>query len=298
MSLLSRTLIYASYLALVTATNSDTIQAVIQLSRQDASASHLVVIPLVTLALVYRDRKAVFQSIGFDFSGASAFCILGGLLVGLASVNGLIGVGWVLSTAAAGVVLLAVGGFLACFGRQPFRQALFPMAFLVFAVPIPDAILNNTTAVLKRGSTEAVALLFSLTGTPFHRDAYVFTLRDFVIEVADQCSGIRSSIALLLTGLLAGHVYLEGLWKKIVIVLAVLPITVLKNGIRIVTLSLLAMHVNPGFLTGQLHHEGGIVFFVLALIILAPLFMLIRNVGRSSPSSPSLPSRSAEIAQS
>jgi exosortase/archaeosortase family protein len=58
---------------------------------------------------------------------------------------------------------------------------------------------------------------------------------------------------------------------------AVLPVAVLKNGIRIVSLTLLAMYVDPGFLTGQLHHEGGIAFFGLALLMLLPLLAVLRR---------------------
>jgi exosortase/archaeosortase family protein len=98
-----------------------------------------------------------------------------------------------------------------------------------------------------------------------------------VIEIADECSGIRSSISLLLTSLLAGHMLLENAWTKSVLVAVVLPLAVVKNGIRIVSLSLLAMHVDPGFLAGSLHHEGGIVFYLLALTLLAPILGLLRR---------------------
>ena len=100
-------------------------------------------------------------------------------------------------------------------------------------------------------------------------------LPKFVIEIADECSGIRSSIALLLTSLMVGHMFLRTWWKKALLVAAIFPMAMLKNGIRIVSLSLLASYVDPGFLTGQLHHDGGIVFFLLSLALLAPLFLLL-----------------------
>jgi exosortase/archaeosortase family protein len=68
-----------------------------------------------------------------------------------------------------------------------------------------------------------------------------------------------------------------------VMVLAILPLAVLKNGIRIVTLTLLAIHVDPGFLSGQLHHEGGIVFFLLSLAMLAPLLFILRRYEVARP---------------
>jgi exosortase len=238
----------------------------------------LVLVPFVTLALVYRNRSEIFTCMYGEFRTAAVVVLCGAALIIFARSQGSLEPGGLMSIAMAGIVLVSLGGFLACYGRQTFQRALFPLLFLAFAVPIPDVVLDAAVAVLKRGSTEAAAMLFSVTGTAFHRDGYVFTLRDFVIEVADECSGIRSSIALLLTTLLAGHMFLRTGWKKAILVAAILPLTVFKNGIRIVTLSLLAMHVDPGFLTGQLHHEGGIVFFLLALAILFPLFVLL---GRS-----------------
>jgi len=163
------------------------------------------------------------------------------------------------------------------FGRRAAREALFPLLFLGFTIPFPAVLLDWAVRVLKRGSTEMVEALFTLTGTTFHREGFVFTLPSVSIEVADECSGIRSTIALLLTTLLAGHAFLSTGWKKAVLVVAILPLTILKNGIRIVGLTLLAVHVNPSFLTGQLHHEGGIVFFVMALVMLEPLFYLLRK---------------------
>jgi exosortase/archaeosortase family protein len=56
-----------------------------------------------------------------------------------------------------------------------------------------------------------------------------------------------------------------------------LPLSVLKNGIRIATLTLLSIHVDPSFLTGNLHHQGGFVFFLLALLILLPVFLWLER---------------------
>lgn len=59
----------------------------------------------------------------------------------------------------------------------------------------------------------------------------------------------------------------------ILLALLSVPLSVLKNGIRIATLTLLSIYVDPDFLTGKLHHEGGFVFFVAALLILWPVFL-------------------------
>jgi exosortase len=274
-----RHILFGAWWLTVTVVQAGTLRALIDHSRQDMSASHLVLIPLVSAALMIRSRNDIFSSLRWSPIGAAGLGLLGAgvWLSAVASHASGDAANW-LTPAVALLVILWVAGFLLCYGGRAARAALFPLLFLGFTIPIPALILDPAVALLKSGSTEVVAGLFTLSGTPFHREGFVFSLPSVVIEVADECSGIRSSIALLLTSLLAGHLFLEKRWTKTLLVFVVLPITMLKNGVRIVGLSLLAVHVDPGFLTGQLHHEGGIVFFAIALAMLAPLFGVLRTL--------------------
>ena len=125
-----------------------------------------------------------------------------------------------------------------------------------------------------------VGALFTVTSTPHHREAFVFSLPTLAIEIADECSGIRSSIALILTTLLVADQFLKTTTWRLALVAAALPFAILKNGIRIATLTLLSLHVDPSFLTGQLHHEGGMVFFVLTLALMTPLLFALQRAER------------------
>src|SRR5262249_8693667 len=103
------------------------------------------------------------------------------------------------------------------------------------------------------------------------------------IEVARECSGIRSSVALFIITLLLSHFRLRSWWAKGIFLIAGLLMTVLKNCIRIVTLTMLALRVDPRFLYGRLHHEGGVVFFLIGLLFLVPfLWILEKAEGRPS----------------
>jgi exosortase/archaeosortase family protein len=108
------------------------------------------------------------------------------------------------------------------------------------------------------------------------------------IEVAKECSSIRSSIALFITCLLAAYLYLRTGWKKFVVVVLALLLSVVKNGIRIASLTLLSIYVNPGFLTGKLHQEGGFLFFLIALLILLPVFLWMEKSDRARISADSV----------
>jgi exosortase/archaeosortase family protein len=72
---------------------------------------------------------------------------------------------------------------------------------------------------------------------------------------------------------------LRSLWSKVVFVLFIVPFSVAKNAIRIFTLSMLGMYVDSGFLHGRLHHDGGIVFFLIALAGLLLLLWILQRVG-------------------
>ena len=168
-----------------------------------------------------------------------------------------------------------IAGFAFFFGRGPLRNAQFPLAFLLLTIPIPDFLLDKAIYLLQKGSAEIAAVLFDWSGVPVLRDGFVFHLAHVSIEVARECSGIRSSLALLILAILVAHFYLDNFWKQVVLVLAGLFVMILKNGVRIVTLTLLASYVDPGFLYGRLHHEGGVVFFLLGLLLLAPLLWLL-----------------------
>ena len=282
MTVQRRTVLFAAYSVCLVAGNLGVLRALVNLARLDQSASHVVLIPFVTLVLIFQRRDSIFASLeSATVPGIGVIAVGSGLLLAgrLSHESG--SHGSTLSVMTAGLVVLWIGGFLLFYGWKAFRSALFPLLFLGFTVPLPSVLLDPAILFLKTGSREAVSGLFMLTGTPYHREGFIFSLPKFAIEIADECSGIRSSIALLLTGLMVGHMFLRTWWKKALLMAAILPMAMLKNGVRIVCLSLLASYVDPGFLTGQLHHDGGIVFFLLSMALLAPLFVLLANSERA-----------------
>ena len=276
MTLTKRMLFFGAYSLGLLVIGLATVRGLFEYSQQNDYGSHVVLIPLVTLALIVQERKSVFSTLRIDWLPGIGVILAGSMLAmfsQLAAPSS--NTGGQLSLAVAACLLLWVGGFVLLFGRSALRAALFPVCFLFFTVPIPPQLLASAIQVLKHGSTEVAAALFALTGTPNHREGFVFTLPSLVIEVADECSGIRSSIGLLLTSLLAGYMFLGNTWSRVFLLAVVLPITVFKNGVRIVSLALLAIHVDPGFIVGRLHHEGGIVFFLLALAMFMPVVGLL-----------------------
>ena len=113
--------------------------------------------------------------------------------------------------------------------------------------------------------------MIRLLGVPIFREGFQLFLPGLSIEVVEQCSGIRSSLSLLLVGILAVHFFLQSGWRRLSLVAAVVPITIAKNGLSIVTLSLLGAYVDRRVLEGPLHRAGGIPFFLVALLMFAAI---------------------------
>ncbi len=282
MTIAGRTVLFAGCSAIAALVEAPLMWTLFEFSRTNGTASYILLMPLVAMVLAYQERDVIFADVRTDWRLGLPLVLAGMAMMIAPSVRAAQASGD-LSAPAAALVAVWIGAFVLVYGRRAARRAAFPLLFLACTVPIPAPWLAAAVQVLKDGSTEAVALLFSATGSVHHRDGYIFSLPGVVIEIADECSGIRSSIGLLLTSLLAGHLFLQKGWTRTALIAAVLPMAILKNAIRIVALTLLSVHVDPGFLTGQLHHEGGVVFFLLALALMTPILLLLRGVESPRP---------------
>jgi exosortase C (VPDSG-CTERM-specific) len=160
---------------------------------------------------------------------------------------------------------LAAGG-LFFLGRGWMRAAAFPVAYLIFMVPMPDAMRDVLETASKSAAAEVANLLFHLSGTPFLREGAIFQLPNITIEVAQECSGIRSSWVLFMTSILAANLFLKTRWRRFALVAFVIPLGVLRNGFRILVIGLLCVNVGPQMIHSLIHRRGGPVFFVLSLI--------------------------------
>ena len=245
------------------------------------SSSHILLIPIISLYFGWLERKRIFASIGSS--------LISGLATGLSGVILFLGAGSQrlhllgnepLSLSAFSIVIIWTAVFLICYGASALRAAAFQFLFLLLMIPIPDPALDKITYLLQRGSTEIAWLIFKTVQVPVLRQGFVLSVPGVTIEVAKECSSIRSSMALLITCILAAHLYLRTPWKVLLFVLLSLPLSVIKNGIRIATLTLLSLYVNPDFLYGKLHRQGGFVFFFLTLLMLWPVFILLERSDR------------------
>jgi exosortase len=249
-----------------------------RLSRKEETYSHMPLIPLVSGYLLFVRRRSVLSTIR-NGSLFGAIGIVLGIILYLAPAfwGSELNPNDCLSVRVLAAISIWIGGFVALFGVRAFRTASFPLLFLLFLVPIPSSLLGMIVQFLQEASTEVANAVFVLTGVPFVRNGFTFELPGISVMVAEQCSGIRSSISLFITGVLVAHMLLSTGWRRFLLILSVIPITIFKNALRIITLSLLAAYVDKRILDSALHRAGGIPFFGLALVFFGCVLWVLRR---------------------
>lgn len=256
------------------------------LSNKDHSEyySHILLIPLVSGYFIYIKKKTLFSNLEYSYIPGIILLVIGILfyIVGKEQ-RAQFNLNDYSSLIIFSGIIFWIGGIILLYGIKTFKKISFPLLFLAFMIPIPNLLIDRIIYFLQAASAEVTHLLFILTGIPFSREGFTFHLPGMTIEVAKQCSGIRSSLGLFITGILAGHLFLKTGWQKVILALFVFPITVFKNSIRITTLTALAIYVDEKFITQSfLHHSGGFIFYIPALLLLGAVVWYFRKSEQKS----------------
>ena len=224
-------------------------------------------IPFLTAYLLWSERETIF-SIEFEIlQGRPEMLLISARGDAMARPGG----SWAVSRAPARFAASAEPGdnldrvFRRGFWKKCREGDLFPLLLLLLAIPLPEVILSRVVYALEKGFTDITYAIFETLRVPTLRDGFFLTVPGITIEVAPECSGIRSSVAMLITCLLAGAaLYFADLVGKFG-VHDFGGSRAMINGIRIATLTLLSLYVDPSFLKGSLHRDGGFVFFFIGL---------------------------------
>jgi exosortase C (VPDSG-CTERM-specific) len=239
--------------------------------------SYIPLIPFISGYLIWSGRKTLsFEAVRPCWPGAALGFIAGGAVLAgywLRSHSG-----WKPETQ--DYLMLMSLALLCCFwglcflilGTKLLGQLFFPIAFLVFTVPMPMGLQYHIDTFFQYTSAAAAEGFFNVIREPVLRSGLVLQLSGFGLTVAPECSGIHSTLVLLMTSCLAGYMFLRKFWTRSALVLAVIPLAILRNGFRIFVVGWLCVHVGPHMIDSPIHRKGGPVFFALSLI---PFFLLL-----------------------
>jgi exosortase len=254
----------------------------------DAYTHILLILPL-SAALIYQDSKygnSKGRQIDLQPTPRIGSALLAlALLIGCYARWGMAATpdDVVLSLGMLALVTWWIGSVILCFGVDAFRSFLFPLCFLFWMVPAPAFVLNGIVHFLQYQSAFAARILFQASGVPVTQDGIMLAIPNLNIEVAIECSSIRSSLMLVVTTMVLAHLFLRSWWRKSLLVAAAIPLSVAKNGLRIFTIAELGTRVDPGFLNGNLHHNGGIIFFGISVVAVVALLWILRRTEFRTP---------------
>jgi exosortase len=174
------------------------------------------------------------------------------------------------------LVVWWISGVIFCFGTTTFRSLLFPLCFLFLIVPLPQSVLDSIVEFLQYQSAWVSRMLFRAIGVPATQDGIMVFIPGLNIEVARECSSIRSSLILIVITLILAQLFLRSWWRKTLLVATAIPLSVAKNGLRIFTIGELGTRVDPAFLNGKLHHNGGVIFLSIAVACMLLLLWILQ----------------------
>ena len=255
--------------------------ALVRFSLHSELYSHLLLIPFVSVYLAWLKKQELQPcpepecKLALLPFGAGLLLLIGylsaprfGLSLAPADSLAWITVSFVVFFIAAAVFSL---------GRRNVQALAFPLAFLLLFVPFPVGVEKAIEFFLQHRSADAAELFFSVVGTPLHRQGVLFQLPGFSLQVAPECSGIRSTLVLFIASLVAGQLFLRSNWKRALFALVVIPLGIFRNAFRIVVLGELCVHVNPAFIDSPIHHRGGPIFFLLSMVPFLLLLYYLRK---------------------
>jgi len=240
--------------------------------------SQMLVIPPLSAALIYLEQKSIFARVNFTRLAVLFFAVFIAFFAALSFFNRSFDPSIYISLSILLFSVCCIAAFWFSYGGKAVWTGLFPLGFLILMTPLPDAWRERVIVFLQHGSAVISDWFFNAANIPYTREGVIIVLPSVTIEIAQECSGIRSSLILFIAGLVLGHLFLRKIHSKIILVLLLVPLTIIKNAFRIFSLSTLGMYVNPSFLSGRLHHQGGIVFFAVAFVALWVMVWVLQKI--------------------
>ena len=239
----------------------------------DPDYSHGFLVPLFSAYVLWHQRER-WMKCEIRPSNFGLLVMLGA--IGLFLLGSL---GAELFTSRFSLLVLLAGIILFLAGWRFLRAAFFPLAFLIFLIPLPVIIYNQITFPLQLLASRFATFWLELVHVPVLRDGNVLVLSNYSLEVVEACSGIRSLLALISLAVIYVYFLEPRLWARIVLIILMIPIAIVTNAIRIMGAGMLAHRFGPAAAEGFLHEFSGWVIFLISLLLLFAVHWVLRHIG-------------------
>jgi len=166
--------------------------------------------------------------------------------------------------------ILVLGSLLLIFrGAATLKAAFFPLFFLIFMIPLPEALVAALTAPLKSAVSAVATNLLAWMGYPVGRSGVIMTVGQYQLLVADACAGLNSMFTLEALGLLYMNLMnYTSLPRNVALAILLVPISFAANIVRVMILVLVTYHFGDEAGQGFVHSFAGMVLFMVALVLM------------------------------
>jgi exosortase len=260
--------------------------ATLALALENDEYTHLLLIVPLSAALILRVWSPLRAVVAMEvLSGTALLAVAASVACAVLLRPPALSPDVLLSIAVFALVLFWIGAFVLCFGWRVARSLPFPLCFLFALAPLPKDWMDAVVALLQQGSAWSAHLLFALLDVPVAQDRVHLAIPGLTLFVAPECSSIRSSSILLVTTMVLAHLLLRSPSRKAAIIALAVPLSIAKNGLRIFTIAMLGTRVDPRYLNGKLHRDGGVIFLAMVLVVIFATIVLLRR-GDGEPPRP------------
>lgn len=181
-------------------------------------------------------------------------------------------------------VMMISGMALAFLGMESFRIVLVPIMLLLFMVPLPAFLYNNLSSQLQLISSYLGVQVIRFFHISVLLEGNVIDLGSYQLQVAEACNGLRYLFPLMTLGFIVACFFRAPFWKRAVLFLSTIPITVLMNSFRIGAIGITVEYWGKAMAEGFLHEfEGWAVFMVCFAILFVEMWALVRITGDRRP---------------
>ena len=154
-------------------------------------------------------------------------------------------------------------------GARALRVVWFPLFFMLFMVPLPEALVAAVTSPLKLAVSAVATNLLYAAGYPVARTGVILSVGPYQLLVADACAGLNSMFTLEALGMLYMHLMnYTNVRRNVALALLLVPIAFAANIVRVVILILVTYHFGDEAGQGFVHGFAGMVLFMVALALM------------------------------
>ena len=182
-----------------------------------------------------------------------------------------------------GFALGMMGIALSLLGWRAFRWVMVPLLLLFFTVPLSGLIYNTLSQALQLLSSAIGVSVIRLFGISVLLEGNVIQLPTMQLQVVEACSGLRYLFPLMVIGFIVAYVYRAPFWKRVLLFLSAVPITVLMNSFRIGLIGVTVEYWGEDMAEGILHDFEGWVVFMASLVVLLLFMWVLNRIGRHRP---------------